>query len=115
MIPLQTTVCQFTVFDQSWTNTRELTSDHCSHGHKRVAMVGGLSPADTSSDQFMDAMGYAASQVDAQTNSMFKVSPVHFSHCFQQVGVNLTTYTNGKHAGSSCEINLTCDILYILI
>ena len=78
-------MCDFVVFDQSWTKTRELTSDHCSTGHRRLAMVGGMSHADTNSDQFQDAMKYVASQVDLQSNGLYRSSPVHYSHCFQQV------------------------------
>ncbi|XP_052698927.1 uncharacterized protein LOC128176555 [Crassostrea angulata] len=81
----QTKVCDFVVFDQSWTKTRELTSDHCSSGHRRNALVGGMSHADTTSTQFQDAMSYVASQVDLQSNGLFRSSPVHYSHCFQQV------------------------------
>lgn len=84
-IVLQTKVCDFVVFDQSWTKTRELTSDHCSSGHRRNALVGGMSHADTTSTQFQDAMSYVASQVDLQSNGLFRSSPVHYSHCFQQV------------------------------
>lgn len=85
LIVLQRKVCDFVVFDQSWTKTRELTSDHCSSGHRRLAMVGGMSHADTTSTQFQDAMSYVASQVDLQSNALFRSSPVHYSHCFQQV------------------------------
>lgn len=84
-IVLQTKVCNFVVFDQSWTKTRELTSDHCSSGHHRNAFAGGMSHADTTSTQFQDAMSYVASQVDLQSNGLFRSSPVHYSHCFQQV------------------------------
>lgn len=87
LLVLQRKVCDFVVFDQSWTKTRELTSDHCSSGHRRLAMVGGMSHADTTSTQFQDAMSYVASQVDLQSNGLFRSSPVHYSHCFQQVSI----------------------------
>ncbi|XP_062587265.1 uncharacterized protein LOC134248884 [Saccostrea cucullata] len=106
----QKTLCQFTVFDQSWTSTRELTSDHCSTSHKRLALVGGLSHADTSSQQFLDAMKYAASQVDMQSNSMYKTTPVHYSHCFQQVVAGMRYVCDITLTENSCMKGDTKDL-----
>nr|XP_022332043.1 uncharacterized protein LOC111129849 isoform X2 [Crassostrea virginica] len=96
------TVCDFVVFDQSWTKTRELTSDHCSTGHRRLAMVGGMSHADTTSAQFQDAMKYVASQVDLQSNGLYRSSPVHYSHCFQQVVAGMRYVCDITMAENDC-------------
>ncbi|XP_062608382.1 uncharacterized protein LOC134270210 [Saccostrea cucullata] len=106
----QKTVCEFTVFDQSWTKTRELTYDHCTTSHKRAALAGGLSHADTSSDQFQDAMEYAASQVDMQRNSMYKTTPVHYSHCFQQVVAGIRYVCDVTLTENSCLKGDTRDL-----
>ncbi|XP_056021479.1 uncharacterized protein LOC125650625 isoform X1 [Ostrea edulis] len=104
----QRTVCQFLVFDQSWTSTRELSSDHCTSDHQTG--VGGMSPADKNSDQFLKAMNYAASQVDMQSNSLFRTTPVHFSHCFEQVVAGMKYVCDVTFSENSCTKGDTTDL-----
>ncbi|XP_064603369.1 uncharacterized protein LOC135468846 [Liolophura sinensis] len=79
-------ICEMTVFDQEWTNTRILTKVNCRDAtSRRKSLVGGVTAISTDSAEVLNAAQFAVTSLNARSNSMFASSLVKVNSATSQV------------------------------
>ncbi|XP_035671867.1 kininogen-1-like [Branchiostoma floridae] len=98
-------ICMVTVFDQSWTGTREVTSMTCSPkvAVKRQFMPGGLMPADTNNQGIQHLASLSVDHINTMRNAPTLSKLVEVTSAQYQVVAGMKYYLTMEIGTTSCS------------